>query len=265
VPNPYAREAGTRMYRTGDLVRRQRDGRLEFLGRLDHQVKIRGFRIETGEIESSLRQHPAVRDTVVVVREDSGEKRLVAYLVVQPQQTVAINEVRAHVQQSLPDYMIPSAFVVLDQLPLSTSGKVDRRRLPQPNDDRPALVENFVAPRTPIEQEVAGIWEQVLKVRKVGINDNFFALGGHSLLATRVITRVNESLQVEMPLRAMFEHPTVAGFAVATAQHQAMALQGEALQLLGELSEMSDEEAQRLLDAEIWSAHNNLPGPGQHD
>jgi len=265
VPNPYANEGGARMYRTGDLVRRQADGRLEFLGRLDHQVKIRGFRIETGEIESSLRQHPAVRDAVVVVREDTGEKRLIAYLVVQPGHTVAIDDLRAHVQQSLPDYMIPSSFVVLDQLPLSASGKVDRQRLPQPNDERPALTKDFVRPRTPIEQEVAGIWEQVLKVREVGVFDNFFALGGHSLLATRVITRVNESLQLELPLRAMFEHPTVAGFAIAAAQHQAMAVQGEALQLLGELAEMSDEEAQQLLDAEIWSTHNDIPGPGPYE
>ena len=256
VPDPYARVAGARMYRTGDLVRRQADGRLEFLGRLDHQVKIRGFRIETGEIESLLREHPVVHDTVVVVRDDSGEKRLIAYLVFQSQQIVPTDELRAHLQQSLPDYMIPSAFVVLDELPLTTSGKVDRRRLPQPNEDRPALAKHFVAPRTPIEQEVAGIWEQVLKVRGVGVNDNFFDLGGHSLLATRVISRVNESLHIEIPLRAMFEHPTVAGFAIAAAQHQASTLQGEALQLLGELSEMSEEEAQRLLDAEIWNAPN---------
>jgi len=150
-------------------------------------------------------------------------------------------------------------------LPLTTSGKIDRRRLPQPNEERPALAKDFIAPRTPIEQEVASIWEQVLKVRGVGVYDNFFDLGGHSLLATRVISRLNESLNLEMPLRAMFEHPTVAGFAIAVAQQQASTLQGEALQLLGELSEMSDEEAQRLLDAEIWSTHNDLTGTNQPD
>jgi amino acid adenylation domain-containing protein len=263
VPDPYARAAGARMYRTGDLVRRQADGRLEFLGRLDHQVKIRGFRIETGEIESLLRQHPAVRDTVVVIREDSGEKRLVAYVLFQPNETVATAELRVHLQQSLPDYMIPTAFIVLDELPLTASGKVDRRRLPQPDAGRPAL--DFVAPRTPIEQEVAGIWEQVLKVKGVGVYDNFFDLGGHSLLATRVISRVNESLHMELPLRSMFEHPTLAGFAIAAARHQAISLQGEALQLLDEISEMSDEEAQQLLDAEIWNAHNDLSGPNSPD
>jgi amino acid adenylation domain-containing protein len=263
VPDPYARAAGARMYRTGDLVRRQADGRLEFLGRLDHQVKIRGFRIETGEIESLLRQHPAVRDTVVVIREDSGEKRLVAYVLFQPNETLATAELRVHLQQSLPDYMIPTAFIVLDELPLTASGKVDRRRLPQPDAGRPAL--DFVAPRTPIEQEVAGIWEQVLKVKGVGVYDNFFDLGGHSLLATRVISRVNESLHMELPLRSMFEHPTLAGFAIAAARHQAISLQGEALQLLDEISEMSDEEAQQLLDAEIWNAHNDLSGPNSPD
>jgi acyl carrier protein len=185
--------------------------------------------------------------------------------VVQPQQTVATDEWRAYLQQSLPDYMIPAAFVVLDELPLTASGKVDRRRLPQPNEERPALAKDFVAPRTPIEQEVAGIWEQVLKLKGVGVYDNFFDLGGHSLLATQVISRVNESLRIEMPLRAMFEHPTVADFAIAAAQHQAMAREGEALQLLGELSQMSDEEAQQLLDAELWTTPSDLPDPNQHN
>jgi non-ribosomal peptide synthetase component F len=258
VPDAYASEGGARLYRTGDLVRRLADGRLEFLGRLDHQVKIRGFRIETGEIESLLRQHPAVRNTVVVVRDDSGEKRLVAYLVLQPEQKVLTDELRAFVQQSLPDYMIPSAFVVLDELPLSASGKVDRRRLPQPNEERPALAESFIAPRTPIEQEVAKIWEHVLKVREVGVYDNFFALGGHSLLATQVISRVKESLQIDMPLRVMFEQPTVAGFALAVTQHQAIAVEDEAIQLLDELAQLSDEEAQQLLDSEMLSQTNQI-------
>jgi acyl-coenzyme A synthetase/AMP-(fatty) acid ligase len=263
VPNPYVAEAGARMYRTGDLVRRLADGRLEFLGRLDHQVKIRGFRIESGEIESLLRQHQAVRDTVVVAREDANDKRLVAYLVLRPGQTVTTEELRAHVQQGLPDYMIPATFLFLDELPLTASGKVDRRRLPQPNQERPELSETFVAPRTPIEQEVARIWEEVLKVKGVGVYDNFFTLGGHSLLATRVITRVNKSLPIEMPLRAMFEQPTVAGFALAAAQRQAMTLQGPAMQLLGELSEISDEEAQRLLNAEIWHTADDTLDPNQ--
>jgi amino acid adenylation domain-containing protein len=168
VPNPFTDEPGMRLYRTGDVARYLPDGNLEFLGRRDNQVKIRGYRIETAEIESTLRQHPAVREAVVTVREDSSEKRLVAYLVLQPKQTITTNQLRTHLQQSLPDYMVLSTFVVLDKLPLTASGKIDRRQLPAPDDGRPELAENYVAPRTPLEQEVAGIWEQVLKVKKVG-------------------------------------------------------------------------------------------------
>jgi amino acid adenylation domain-containing protein len=251
VPNPFSGN-GARMYCTGDLARYLPDGNIEFLGRRDNQVKVRGFRIEIAEIESSLRQHPAVREAVVTVSDANvGEHRLVAYLVQQADQKISVNELRIHLQQSLPDYMIPSAFVVLDTLPLTASGKVDRRRLPAPDEKRPELGETYVAPRTPLEQEIARIWELVLKVKQVGVHDNFFALGGHSLLATQVISRVNESLQIEMPLRAMFEQPTVAGLALAAAQRQAITLEDEAVQLLTELSQLSDEEAQELLESEF--------------
>jgi hypothetical protein len=259
VPNPFTDEPGMRLYRTGDVARYLPDGNLEFLGRRDNQVKIRGYRIETAEIESTLRQHPAVREAVVTVREDSSEKRLVAYLVLQAKQTITTNQLRTHLQQSLPDYMVLSTFVVLDKLPLTASGKIDRRQLPLPDDGRPELAENYVAPRTPLEQEVAGIWEQVLKVKDVGVHDNFFALGGHSLLATQVISRVNASLQIEMPLRTMFEHPTVAGFAIAAAQRQATIAEDETIELLGELSQLSEEEAQRLLDSEVVNITTNIP------
>jgi hypothetical protein len=251
VPNPFSGN-GARMYCTGDLARYLPDGNIEFLGRRDNQVKVRGFRIEIAEIESSLRQHPAVREAVVTVSDANvGEHRLVAYLVQQADQKISVNELRIHLQQSLPDYMIPSAFVVLDTLPLTASGKVDRRHLPAPDEKRPELGETYVAPRTPLEQELARIWELVLKVKQVGVHDNFFALGGHSLLATQVISRVNESLQIEMPLRAMFEQPTVAGLALAAAQRQAITLEDEAVQLLTELSQLSDEEAQELLESEF--------------
>jgi amino acid adenylation domain-containing protein len=259
VPNPFTDEPGRRLYRTGDVARFLPDGNIEFLGRRDNQVKIRGYRIETAEIESTLRQHPAVREAVVTVREDSSEKRLVAYLVLQPKQTITTDQFRTHLQQSLPDYMVLSTFVVLDQLPLTASGKIDRRQLPAPDDGRPELAENYVGPRTPLEQEVAGIWEQVLKLKKVGVHDNFFALGGHSLLATQVISRVNASLQIEMPLRTMFEHPTVARFAIAAAQRQATIAENETIELLGELSQLSEEEAQRLLDSEIVNITTNIP------
>jgi amino acid adenylation domain-containing protein len=255
IPDLFAAKAGARLYRTGDLVRRLGNGRLEFLGRLDHQVKIRGFRIETAEIEWSLRQHPAVREAVVIASEAGpGEKRLVGYLVLRPDRTITVDDLRKHLQQSLPEYMIPSAFVILDKLPLTMSGKVDRRQLPAPDGSRPQLEEKYLAPQTPLEQEIANIWEQVLKVKGVGAHDNFFALGGHSLLATQVISRVNELLQVEMPLRDLFEQPTVAGFALATAQRQALMTEDETRQLLGKLSELTDEEAQQLLDS------GNFPG-----
>ena len=252
VPNPFANKPGSLLYKTGDMARYLPDGNIEFLGRRDNQVKIRGYRIETAEIESKLREHVKVREAVVIVRErDSGEKQLVAYLMLQAQQGVTVNELRTHLQASLPDYMIPVAFVVLDELPRTTSGKVDRRRLPEPDEGRPELAESFVAPRTPLEQEMARIWEQVLKINGVGVYDNFFALGGHSLLATQVISRVNESLQIELPLRLLFEQPTIGGFALAATQHKAIILEDETIQILDKLSQLSDEEAQQLLDSEV--------------
>jgi len=247
--NPFGKGAGARLYDTGDVARYHSDGNIEFLGRRDQQVKIRGFRIEMAEIESALRQHSAVRQAVAIASEDRGEQRLVGYLVLQPDQTVTVDELRTHLRNSLPDYMIPSAFVTLEKLPLTVSGKVDRRQLPLPDEKRPALGEAYIAPRTPVEQEVVTIWEQVLKVKGVGVYDNFFALGGHSLLATQVISRVHESFQIDMPLRTIFEQPTVAGFALAVAQRQARTVQNQTIQLLDKLSQLTDEEAQELLDS----------------
>jgi amino acid adenylation domain-containing protein len=209
VPNPFTDEPGSRLYRTGDMARYLPQGDIEFLGRRDNQVKIRGFRIETPEIESSLRQHAVVREAVVTVREDSGEKRLVAYLLLQPNHTVTTDQFRTHLQQRLPDYMIPSTFVVLDRLPLTASGKVDRRQLPAPGEGRPDLAESYVAPRTPLEQEVARIWEQVLKVKKVGVHDNFFDLGGNSMAAVRLMAQVHKELGPQLPLSALFQRGTI--------------------------------------------------------
>jgi amino acid adenylation domain-containing protein len=209
VPNPFGH--GERLYRTGDLARWRGDGELEFLGRIDHQVKIRGYRIELGEIEAALRRHAGVQDAVVVAREDdAGDKRLVGYVVGRGDTARPdAGMLRAHVKQSLPDYMVPSAFVVIDALPLTPSGKVDRKALPAPEGATVARTE-YVAPRTPSEAVLAGIWAEVLKVDKVGVNDNFFELGGHSLLAMRVTARLREAFDIELPLRAMFEAPTVA-------------------------------------------------------
>ncbi|MEW5930744.1 MAG: amino acid adenylation domain-containing protein, partial [Gemmatimonadota bacterium] len=211
VPDPFAAEPGARAYRSGDRVRWLPTGELEFLGRTDAQVKIRGFRIEPGEVEAALERHPAVREAVAVVREDApGERRLAAYVAAAPGETADAAELRAHLRRRLPEYMVPSAVVVLDALPLTPTGKLDRRALPAPEG---AAGGEYVAPRTPAEEVLAAIWTEVLRAERVGVHDDFFALGGHSLLATRVATRVQEALGVEMPLRALFEAPTVAALA----------------------------------------------------
>jgi len=214
VPHPLSEKPGARLYRTGDLVRYLPGGKIEFFGRQDHQVKIRGFRIELGEIEAVLGQYPGVRETVVIVREDEpGDKRLVAYFVAQQGIAVATNDLRSFLKQRLPDHMSPSAFVELDSLPLTKNGKVDRRALPAPDQARLEFESAFVAPRTPVEEIVADIWAKVLRRELVGIHDNFFELGGHSLLATQVISRIRETFRVELPLRDLFEAPTVRGLA----------------------------------------------------
>ncbi|HEV2147714.1 MAG TPA: non-ribosomal peptide synthase/polyketide synthase [Longimicrobiaceae bacterium] len=212
LPDPLSAAGGARLYRTGDRVRWLAGGTLEFLGRVDEQVKVRGFRIEPGEVEAALERHPEVREAVVVVREDApGEKRLVGYVVAAEGAEASPTELRAHLKASLPEYMVPGAFVVLERLPLTPSGKVARRALPAPER---SSAEDFVAPRTPAEEILAGIWGEVLRVERVGAEDDFFALGGHSLLATRVVSRVRQAFGVELPLRAIFEAPTVAGLAV---------------------------------------------------
>ncbi|HEX2077439.1 MAG TPA: amino acid adenylation domain-containing protein, partial [Longimicrobium sp.] len=206
VPNPFPELGGGRMYRTGDRARWLPDGNLEFLGRVDDQVKIRGFRIEPGEIEAALRGHPSVRDAVVVVREDApGGRRLVGYVAAAPG-AVSPAALRVHLRERLPEHMVPAAFAVLDALPLTPGGKVDRRALPAPEHGDG---EAYLAPRTPVEEVLAGIWAEVLRAPRVGVHDDFFALGGHSLLATRVVSRVREAFGVEVPLRALFEAPTV--------------------------------------------------------
>jgi acyl carrier protein len=189
------------------------DGEIEFLGRIDQQVKIRGFRIELGEVESALNDHPAVRQSAVVLREDVPEQKLLAAYVVPEGTAPSHRELRAFVRQMLPGYMVPSAFVLLDELPLTPNGKVDRQALPVPEDLRAQLDTEFVAPRGTLEEQLAEIWGQVLGIEQVGVHDNFFELGGHSLLATRVVSRVREIIGVEVPLLSLFEEPTVVGLA----------------------------------------------------
>ncbi len=210
ISNPFSEEPQSRLYKTGDLARYLPDGNIEYLGRIDHQVKIRGFRIELGEIETVLGQHPAVQEAVVLVQENQS---LIAYIVFDKNTTNSSNKLRSYLQQQLPEYMIPSAFVVLNHLPLTPNGKVDRKALPVPEKTRPELEQTFVAPRNPTEEMLAGIWVKILGVEQVGIHDNFFELGGHSLLATQVISQVRKVFGIEIPLRNLFASPTVAELA----------------------------------------------------
>ena len=216
---------GARLYRTGDLCRWLPDGNIEFLGRLDFQVKIRGFRIEPGEIEAALDAHGGIRQSVVVVRNDAtqgagcpGGPRLLAYFVAQGQQTPTSDELREFLRTRLPDFMIPAAFVALESMPLTASGKVDRKALPTGPasgcpEQRPELQVAYVAPRNETESGLAEIWQEVLHVDRVGIHDNFFALGGHSLLATQVVSRIARRWHADLPLREMFQSPTIAELA----------------------------------------------------
>jgi non-ribosomal peptide synthetase component F len=212
IPNPFSDEPGARLYRTGDLGRFLPSGDVELHGRVDRQVKVRGVRIEPGEIETVLKDHENVRDAVVVVREDTpGDQRLVAYLVLrQPD-----DNLRAFLKTRVPDYMIPAVFVMMDKLPLTPNGKVDHAALPIPDETAFSSTKEFIAPRTPVEETLAQIWREILGVAQVGIHDNFFELGGHSLLATQVVSRIRKTLKVELPLRSIFDSPTIAELAAS--------------------------------------------------
>ncbi|MEA2247193.1 MAG: hypothetical protein QOH46_1722, partial [Solirubrobacteraceae bacterium] len=209
VPDPFRDEPGALLYRTGDLARWLPDGNVEFIGRTDRQLKIRGFRIEPGEIEAVLERRSDIRAAAVLDHEDpSGETRLVAYLeAASPSPDPA--DVRAFVAELVPNYMVPSAYVMVDGLPLTPNGKVDRDALPAPEWDRATVADEFVAPSTETERRIAEIWSGVLSVDDVGVNDNFFSLGGHSLLAMQVMSRLRERLGVAMTLRSIFDAPTI--------------------------------------------------------
>jgi amino acid adenylation domain-containing protein len=214
IPHPFSQSPGARLYQTGDLARFLPDGTVEFLGRVDQQVKIRGFRIELGEVEAALLQHSAVREAVVVAREQPrGDKQLVAYLVPQRERALEVSEVRRSLQERLPLYMVPTAFVLLDELPLSANGKVERRELPEPADMRAGVDGGYEAPGTQVEELLCGIWSEVLGVEGVGVSDNFFELGGHSLLGTQIMARVRATLGIEMGLATLFERPAIREFA----------------------------------------------------
>jgi amino acid adenylation domain-containing protein len=214
IANPLGKGPGSRLYKTGDLARFLEDGQIEYLGRMDGQIKIRGFRIELGEIESALRKHPAVRDTVVIAREDSpGDKRLAAYVVPQAERSFQPRELRDYLSRSLPEYMIPSAFVTLPALPLSANGKVERRALPKPDETSRASSGSHVLPRNSLEQTIVKIWEELLQTRNVGVLDNFFEIGGNSLLLVQVHEQLRHAVHREFPLIELFNHPTITSIA----------------------------------------------------
>jgi acyl-coenzyme A synthetase/AMP-(fatty) acid ligase/acyl carrier protein len=265
VPHPFSATPGARLYRSGDLVRFLSDGSLEFLKRVDQQVKVRGFRIELGEIEAALQAHGAFRESVVVIREDSpGDVRLVAYVVRdlryqrltgQAKQIGGIGEfgqipqLRSWLRERLPGYMIPSIFITLDKLPLNANGKVDRRALPAPDAASYVTEEIFIAPRTPEEEKVAEIWAEVLNLRPISAEANFFDLGGHSLLATRLFSRIRETWGIDLPLRVLFDSPTVAALArqvaaVAPAQNEASRI----AEMVETLTPLSQDETKSLLE-----------------
>jgi acyl-coenzyme A synthetase/AMP-(fatty) acid ligase len=219
VADPFGPTPDARVYRTGDRMRLRADGTLEFLGRLDHQVKLHGYRIELGEIEAALDAHPDVRQSVAILHEDkTGDKRLVAYVVPEGATEPATDELRRHVGAFVPAYMVPSAIVHLDELPRTANGKLNTAALPKPDARRPDLRAGFVAPSTPAEEVLAGIWTELLAVDRVGANDDFFDLGGHSLLALKMLAHVHDEFNVELYLTTVFERPRLGALAAVVAE-----------------------------------------------
>ena len=220
IPDSLSGAPGTRLYRTGDLVRRLPDGIIEYLGRNDHQVKLRGFRIELPQIEAQLEQHTRVQRAVVMLRQDGGEGRLVAYIVPAPEAEPNAALLRTFLRGRLPEYMVPSAFVLLEKLPLTANGKVDRKALPEPSQDRPDMQQDLVLPRNPTERTLAELWQEVLQIQKIGVFDNFFDLGGDSLSLLRLHRLVRQKLDDQVAITEMFRHPTIAAFAESLSKRE---------------------------------------------
>jgi amino acid adenylation domain-containing protein len=242
IPHPFSERAGQRLYRSGDLVRHRADGKLEFLARIDEQVKIRGFRIEPGEVEAFAAQHPALKQAVVVGRADhTGEKRLVLYGVLAAGQSLDVGELRRFLRDKLPEFMLPSAFVALSEIPLTPNGKIDRRALPDPETSTAEQPDNFEPPRTPVEEAVAKMLAELLQVDRVGVNANFFDLGAHSLLLTQLCSRLRDAFDIELPLRVVLENPSVA-------------------ELSGVVEQTLFEEIENLSEAETQNALQNSGG-----
>ncbi|HEX2644713.1 MAG TPA: phosphopantetheine-binding protein, partial [Thermoanaerobaculia bacterium] len=251
LPDPWSGRPGARLYRSGDLGRFLPGGELEYLGRIDHQVKIRGFRIELGEIQAALAAHPAVRECAVIDRHDaSGSPFLAAYVVQRPETPTDPGELRGFLAGRLPDYMVPAAFVFLDALPLTPTGKLDRRGLPAPDRARREGTGAIAPPRTPTEEIVVEIWREVLALDQVSVEDGFFDLGGHSLLATQALARVQQAFGVEITLRELFRNPSAAALSARIDERLGSAgPEDDLASLLDELDGLSDEEARARLEA----------------
>jgi acyl-coenzyme A synthetase/AMP-(fatty) acid ligase/acyl carrier protein len=252
VPHPHGE--GERLYKTGDLGRWRLDGNVEFIGRIDHQVKVRGYRVELGEIEAALSDYPGVDQAVVIAREVEGDRQLTAYVLPGGGAELEAAALRVHLAARLPEYMVPSFLMIVAGLPLTANGKLDRRALPAP-DERAGLGVRYVGPRTATEDAVAQIWAELMQLERVGVQDNFFDLGGHSLMAARVMTRVCEDFAVELPLRSLFEGPTVEALAdrIEQARKESNAREETRWEemtrrLRKEVEGMSEEDVQRILD-----------------
>ena len=256
IPDCFGPVPGARLYKTGDLARYSEDGDIEFLGRIDHQVKIRGFRIELGQIEAAVAEHPAVREVIALEREDApGDKRLIVYVAPAADADLRVNELYSYLKDKLPEYMMPSAFVVLEQMPLTVNGKVDRRALPAPDHERPDIEEPFIAPRTPAEEVVASIWKDVLGINEIGVRDNFFRLGGHSMLAARSNFRLREAFGIDLPLRSLFISPTVEGVVESIAElWGGREIVEEIATTLLEVENLSEDEVKMMLSQENFDA-----------
>jgi acyl carrier protein len=249
IPNPFG-EAGMRLYRTGDLVRFLPGGEIEFLARVDQQIKLRGYRIELGEIEAALAELVGVREAIVLLRTaGSPAKHLAAFVVLHQGANLSSTQLRSQLADRLPDYMIPSVLMILDEMPLTPNGKTDRAALLAMEVSSPAGANGYIAPRTPVEETLAEIWAEVLGVKRVGVEDNFFELGGHSIMATRIASRVRQKLNTEVSLAMLFDGPpTIAQMAKAIDEYFIEHAEPEKLdEMLQELAELSDEEIRILL------------------
>lgn len=249
ISHPFSSDKTARLYNTGDLARMLPDGTFECLGRNDSQVKVRGYRIELGEIESALIKHAEITEAAVLAKRDEFEEtNLIAYYVPDTAGSLSVTDLKAFLRESLPEYMVPAFFVELDALPRTPNQKIDRNALPDPEGQRPTLEDTYLAPRTPTEQTISDVWAEVLQIEQVGILDNFFDLGGHSLQATRVIARLREPLQYDVPLRLFFENPTISDLALAITELQAsQETDDDILQMIEELEDLTEDEVAALL------------------